>query len=104
MKTGFLPSMEPPPVPGKPQTHPAASQGAGPQTPKDRKLPGWGACSLVAWNRPGGSRVRQMGDDLGLCHQLAVGPSKSLGVSGPSLFCFSSRNTGILVSTFQGLL
>ena len=63
MRTGFLPSMEPPPAPGKPQAHPTASQGAGPQTPKDRKPPGWRACSLVTWDQPGGSRVRQTGDD-----------------------------------------
>lgn len=77
MKTGFLLSMEPPPAPGKPQAHPAAPQGAGPQTPKDRKPSGWDVCSLVTWDQPGGSRVRQMGDDLGLCHQLAAGPLAS---------------------------
>lgn len=57
---------------------------------------------MVTGHQPGVSRVRQMRNNLGLCHQLAVGTQArhlaSLGL------VFSSCNMGTLVPTFQELL
>ena len=57
---------------------------------------------MVTGDQAGGSRVRKMRNDLGLCHQLAVGTQASHLVSLGLVF--SSCNMGTLVSTFQELL